>query len=100
MRSSRSNLFTNFNSTWGTEIGKGGPLLAAKISPGGEILEGDQNFRYSTTHIHISTNMHTDTHTSSSIKSSGFLLLELAFSPRDETNCEGAHPGKCNNHYK
>ena len=40
MCSYRSNLFTNFNSTGGTEIGKGGPLLAAKISPGGLILEG------------------------------------------------------------
>ena len=32
MRSSRSNLFTNCNFTGGTKIGKGGPLLAAKIS--------------------------------------------------------------------
>ena len=44
MRSSRSNLFTNCNFTGGTEIGKGGPLLAAKISPGGPILEGGPKF--------------------------------------------------------
>ena len=30
----------------GTEIGNGGPLLAAKISPGGLVLVGDQNFCY------------------------------------------------------
>ena len=35
MRSYRSNLFTNCDFTGGTEIGKGGPLLAATISPGG-----------------------------------------------------------------
>ena len=40
MHSSRSNLLTNFNFTRGTEIGKGGPLLAAKISPGGTIIAG------------------------------------------------------------
>ena len=44
MRSSRSNLFTNRNFTGGTEIDKGGPLLAAKISPGGPILEGGPKF--------------------------------------------------------
>ena len=41
MRSSRSNLLTNYNFTGGTEIGKRGPLLVAKIIPGGPILEGD-----------------------------------------------------------
>ena len=40
MRSSKSNLFTNCNFTGGTEIGKGGPLLAAKISPGGTDFGG------------------------------------------------------------
>ena len=35
----------------GTEIGKGGPLLAAKISPGDRFWRGDRNFRYSTTAI-------------------------------------------------
>ena len=38
------NLFTNCNFRGGTEIGKGGPLLAAKISPGGPILEGGPKF--------------------------------------------------------
>ena len=28
----------------GTEIGKGGPLLAAKISPGGPVLAGGPKF--------------------------------------------------------
>ena len=44
MRSSRSNLLTNYNFTGGTEISMGGPLLAAKISPGGPILEGGPKF--------------------------------------------------------
>ena len=37
-------LQANFNFTGGTEIGKGGPLLAAKISPGGPILEEGPKF--------------------------------------------------------
>ena len=44
MCSSRSNLLTNYNFTGGTEISKGGPLLAAKISPGGPILERGPKF--------------------------------------------------------
>ena len=51
MRSSRSNLFTNRNFTGGTEIGKGGPLLAAKISPGGPILEGGPKFSLHDNHF-------------------------------------------------
>ena len=34
--------------SWGTEIGKGEPVLAAKIGPGEPFLAGDQFFRYST----------------------------------------------------
>ena len=44
MRLSRTNLFTNCNFTGETEIGKGEPFLAAKISPGGPILEGGPKF--------------------------------------------------------
>ena len=44
MCSSRSNLFTNCDFTGRAEIGKGGPLLAAKISSGGPILEGGPKF--------------------------------------------------------
>ena len=31
---------------WGTEFGKGGPILAAKIGPGGPFLAVDRFFRY------------------------------------------------------
>ena len=31
----------------GTNIGKGGPVLAAKISPGGPVFMGDRFFHYS-----------------------------------------------------
>ena len=34
--------------SWGTEFGKGGPILAAKIGPGGPFLAADRFFRYST----------------------------------------------------
>ena len=44
MHSSRSNLLTNYNFTGGTEIGKGEPLFAAKISPGRPILKGGPKF--------------------------------------------------------
>ena len=46
MRSSRSIicLLIVISQGGGTEIGKGGPLLAAKISPGGPILEGGPKF--------------------------------------------------------
>ena len=53
MCSSRSNLLTNYNFTGGTEIGKRGPLLVAKISSEGLILEGDRNFCYSPLHTPI-----------------------------------------------
>ena len=33
--------------SWGTEFGKGGPILAAKIGPGGPFLAADRFFRYS-----------------------------------------------------
>ena len=32
--------------SWGTEFGKGGPILAAKIGPGGPFLAADRFFRY------------------------------------------------------
>ena len=32
--------------SWGTEFGKGGPILAAKIGPGGQFLAADRFFRY------------------------------------------------------
>ena len=32
--------------SWGTEFGKGGPILAAKIGPGGPFLVADRFFRY------------------------------------------------------
>ena len=34
--------------SWGTEFGKGGPILAAKIGPGGLFLAADRFFRYRT----------------------------------------------------
>ena len=34
--------------SWGTEFGKGGPILAAKIGPGGTLLVADRFFRYRT----------------------------------------------------
>ena len=34
--------------SWGTEFGKGGPILAAKIGPGGPFLAADRFFRYRT----------------------------------------------------
>ena len=40
-------LFTIYISTRGTEIGKGGPVLSAKIGPVGPILVADRFFRYS-----------------------------------------------------
>ena len=39
--------------SWGTEFGNGGPILAAKIGPGGPFLAADRFFRYrSTTYTH------------------------------------------------
>ena len=32
--------------SWGTEFGKGGPILAVKIGPGGPFLAADRFFRY------------------------------------------------------
>ena len=32
--------------SWGTEFGKGGPILAARIGPGGPFLAADRFFRY------------------------------------------------------
>ena len=32
--------------SWGTEFGKGGPILAAKIGLGGPFLAADRFFRY------------------------------------------------------
>ena len=34
--------------SWGTEFGKGGPILAAKVGPGGPFLAADRFFRYRT----------------------------------------------------
>ena len=36
--------------SWGTEFGKGGPILAAKIGPGGLFLAADRFFRYRPTY--------------------------------------------------
>ena len=39
--------------SWGTEFGKGGPILAAKIGPGGPFLAADRFFRYIGPRSHI-----------------------------------------------
>ena len=40
LASTASYMFAKFDLTWGTIFGKGGPLLAADIGPGGPIFGG------------------------------------------------------------
>ena len=42
--------------SWGTEFSKGGPILAAKIGPGGPFLAADRFFRYRTEDLHPTRN--------------------------------------------
>ena len=61
----------------GTKIGKGGPVLAAKIGPpGGPVFTGDRFFRYSPTgnlyaeHLHRKTSQRGSSRGSSALYSS------------------------------
>ena len=91
MHSSRSNLFTHCNFTGGTEIGKGGPLLAAKISPGGPILEGDQNFLYSSYSMALAKSR--DSHIHDCLYRMKLLLVVGTLQPLiDSYNCAAIYP--------